>query len=71
MCQLVSCIASHFELIAAERKISFTLNLPGSGDVPARVDEDKVQRMLLNLLSNAFKFTPVGMLREATVLVNV
>jgi signal transduction histidine kinase len=57
--QLLRFTASHFDVIAVDRKIEFALHLP-SESVVACLDEDKVQRVLLNLLSNAFKFTPVG-----------
>jgi PAS domain S-box-containing protein len=54
---LVRVVSSLFESIAAEREIAFSVEtLP---ELPAQVDPDKIQRVILNLLSNAFKFTPV------------
>ena len=49
-------VASHFESVADERGIRFTVETPRS--LSAQVDPDKVQRVMFNLLSNAFKFTP-------------
>ena len=51
-------VASCFEPLAEERRIRFDLQLPAS--LPAQVDAEKIQRVLLNLLSNAFKVTPEG-----------
>ena len=50
--------AAHFEGLAAERRIRFAVETPEH--LPARVDPEKVQRVLLNLLSNAFKFVSDG-----------
>ena len=55
---LVRCIASNFEVLAEERQMEFQLETPAS--FPITADEDKLQRVVLNLLSNAFKFTPNG-----------
>jgi PAS domain S-box-containing protein len=55
---LVRVAASHFEALAAERRVAFTLDVPAS--LPHVLDAPKFQRILLNLLSNAFKFTPQG-----------
>jgi signal transduction histidine kinase len=56
--RLVRLIASHFEALAAERRIAFSVEAP---EGPSRaLDAAKFQRILLNLLSNAFKFTPDG-----------
>ncbi|WP_232698926.1 two-component system histidine kinase PnpS [Brevibacillus daliensis] len=41
-------------------KKKITLNLPKSSDVLIRTDEDGVQQILLNLLSNAIAYTPDG-----------
>jgi signal transduction histidine kinase len=48
--------AAHFESLALERRISYGIETPDS--LNAQVDEDKLERVVLNLLSNAFKFTP-------------
>jgi signal transduction histidine kinase len=56
LAQLVHLTAANFDALAQERKLSFAVETPES--VPAQVDAHKVQRILLNLLSNAFKFTP-------------
>jgi signal transduction histidine kinase len=53
---LVRGAASHFASLAPERGIAFAVEAPDR--LVAQVDPDKFQRVLLNLLSNAFKFTP-------------
>lgn len=58
LAELVSAMASHFETVARERKIAFSIETPAALRVEA--DSEKLQRILLNLLSNAFKFTPDG-----------
>ncbi len=55
---LARALASQFEIAAAERAIRFELQVPGS--LAAQLDAVKCQHILLNLLSNAFKFTPDG-----------
>jgi len=51
-------IAANFDAIAQEHGVSFSVTTPD--ELPASIDLDKIQRVLLNLLSNAFKFTPRG-----------
>lgn len=53
---LVRISAAHFDVLARQRSIEYRLETPGRLYVMA--DEEKVQRVLLNLLSNAFKFAP-------------
>src|SRR5437868_6599731 len=43
---------------AQERRIAFTVQAPPT--LLARIDPEKVQRAVFNLLANAFKFTPAG-----------
>ena len=53
---VVRTIASHFESMAADRGIGYTIMAPLH--LPGEADREKLQRIMLNLLSNAFKFTP-------------
>jgi signal transduction histidine kinase/CheY-like chemotaxis protein len=53
---LLRLTASHFELRAGERGISYKIEGPKT--LSAQLDAEKIQRVLLNLLSNAFKFVP-------------
>lgn len=56
LAELVLLTAANFDGLAEERKIAFTVETPDQ--LLTQVDIAKVQRILLNLLSNAFKFTP-------------
>jgi signal transduction histidine kinase len=58
LAQLVRLTAAHFETLAQERRIAFAVETPPAA--PAHADPEKLQRVVLNLLSNAFKFTPEG-----------
>jgi PAS domain S-box-containing protein len=55
---IVRLVASNFASLAEERGISFAIEVPGS--LTAQIDPPKIERSVLNLLSNAFKFTPAG-----------
>jgi PAS domain S-box-containing protein len=58
LAHLVRLVVSNFESLAHERGLRYQIELPSS--LPAQVDPRKMERVLLNLLSNAFKFTPAG-----------
>jgi len=51
-------VAANFESLAKERGVGFAIEAPAS--LPAEADPSMIERVLLNLLSNAFKFTPAG-----------
>jgi PAS domain S-box-containing protein len=55
---LVRDVAEQFEAVAPQRELSYAVSVPPA--LEAEVDVDKLERVLLNLLSNAFKFTPAG-----------
>src|SRR3990167_698249 len=57
--QLTRTIGSNFEGIAQQKSITFDTKLPAQMMI-AEVDGEKYERIILNLLSNAFKFTPDG-----------
>src|SRR5215813_12234976 len=56
--KIVRLTCSLFEVIARERRVDFTVQVPDA--LLAEVDPEMIQRVLLNLLSNAFKFGAVG-----------
>ena len=57
-CALVRFLGSHFAVLAAERGIDYVVDAPDT--CITAVDPDKLQRVLMNLLANAFKFVPNG-----------
>ena len=56
LARVVRTAAAHFEALAPQRSITYLTDTPDRLD--AEVDPDKYERIVLNLLSNAFKFTP-------------
>ncbi len=56
--RMVRTVAAHFDALAPQKAISYAVLAPEA--LRAEVDPEKVERLLLNLLSNAFKFTPQG-----------
>lgn len=51
-------IASQFEIAAEQRAIRYRISAPES--LHAQADPDMLERVFINLLSNAFKYTPDG-----------
>jgi len=58
LAQLVRRTCSNFDTLAHDRSIRLEVTAPGSLSVEA--DPEKLEQVLVNLLSNAFKFTPAG-----------
>jgi signal transduction histidine kinase/ligand-binding sensor domain-containing protein/DNA-binding response OmpR family regulator len=52
-------ISTSFTDIADEKEIDFIFDT-AIDSLPASFDHDKIERILFNLISNAFKFTPAG-----------
>ncbi len=57
--ELLNVVYASFSSLIYSRQIRFSLSLPNE-KIICRLDTDKVEKILFNLLSNAFKFTPVG-----------
>jgi PAS domain S-box-containing protein len=61
LADLIADAAPMVEPQLAAQQLAFEVRLPeGAGDTTARADQEKVRQILLNLLSNAAKFTPAG-----------
>src|SRR5205085_1335780 len=58
LAELVRTTASMFESLAQTRSISYEVHTPEH--LMTQVDVEKIDRIFLNLLSNAFKFSPDG-----------
>lgn len=58
LARFVRTVAAHFDALAPQRSISYSIDAPVSFE--AEVDPEKFEDILLNVLSNAFKFTPDG-----------
>lgn len=56
--QFLRFLASNFQSLAEDRDVD--LFVEGEAGLVVEVDVEKLQRVILNLLSNAFKFTPKG-----------
>ena len=52
-------IANSFELFSQQKNIAFTMNT-SCDTLNAWFDSDKLEKIVFNLLSNAFKYTPEG-----------
>lgn len=53
-------VCKSFEALAAEKKINFALNIADSTPENFWIDEEQFQKVMFNLIYNAFKFTPEG-----------
>ncbi len=58
LARLTRVVVGHFESHAQERGVEMVVEGPEA--LLVTVDADKIQRVLLNLLSNALRFTPAG-----------
>jgi len=56
---LVRTMVSSFASYAERKNVKLTFNSTND-DIPAYIDQDKIEKILTNVLSNAFKFTPEG-----------
>jgi len=68
LAEIVRSTAAQFESLAEKRQIVLTVMAYGSLFI--QTDDEKIRRIVLNLLSNAFKFTPDGGAVRCSVAVN-
>jgi signal transduction histidine kinase/DNA-binding response OmpR family regulator/ligand-binding sensor domain-containing protein len=59
LAKFIGILASSFSSLAENKQISFKIDIQPKSFV-AEFDADKIEKILTNLLSNAFKFTPKG-----------
>jgi signal transduction histidine kinase len=55
---IVRDVAAHFSALARERRVALEVHAPAA--LPAEVDGEKVERVVANLVGNAFKFVRDG-----------
>lgn len=55
--ELIRVVHGSFSSLAQSKQINFSLDLPEL-PISCRLDPDKIEKILYNLVSNAFKFTP-------------
>lgn len=60
MIHLLADWCDSFVEIARRREIDFTVAVPGGTSFSMAIDVEKIQRVMFNLISNAFKYTPRG-----------
>ena len=68
LARMVRTVAAHFDALAPQKSISYAVLTPDIAR--AEVDPEKMERVLLNLLSNSFKFTPQGGRIQCTLKIN-
>ena len=58
--RLVRCMRAQFGHVAKDKEVAFEINL--AEDLPEAIetDQQRVEQIIKNLLSNAFKFTEQG-----------
>jgi PAS domain S-box-containing protein len=56
---VVASVCRNFKPLMAKNELEFAVEIPAS-PCPAAFDEEKIERVLVNLLGNAVKFTPAG-----------
>jgi PAS domain S-box-containing protein len=56
---VVASVCRDFKPLMAKNELEFAVEIPAS-PCPAAFDEEKIERVLVNLLGNAVKFTPAG-----------